>query len=354
MTYTWRGAGGFLSTLQNPFIAHASFSNAGEYTLIVRSSAGCVDTATCEVIVRDKPEVEAHCGTPICAGLAADLYFDTPGLSSYKWISPRGEIFFGEALHFGISDSSMNGLWLAIGTTVDGCCDSAVVELEVRDVLRNLRIVSLTADSIFLHSGSSTNLHCVVEGACGDVTINWSNAELLDDAHIFNPLATLTDTTTFEVVVRDSQECGVYEVRGRITIYVVPIFACHLRIDEVSRDTTICEGNSFGLHVSVDSGYGSVDYTWTPSTYLSAVDIAEPICTPYGNISYTVVVVDDSGCVDFASVTVRSDDYETHLRASEEHICAGERVWFTGETIGAIAPFSFEWSPADLLDTING
>ncbi len=354
MTYNWTGVGGFSSTLQNPFIANANFSHAGEYRLIVRSSAGCVDTATCVVVVRDKPEVEAHCGTPICSGGAADLYFDTPGLSSYKWISPRGEIFFGEALHFGISDSTMNGSWVAIGTTIDGCCDTAVVELEVRDILRNLRIVSLSADSIFLHSGSSTNLHCVVEGACGDVGITWSNAALLDDAHIFNPRATLTDTTTFEVVVRDSQECGVYEVRGRITIYVVPIFACHLRIDEVSRDTTVCSGSSFDLHVSVDSGYGLVDYTWTPSTYLSAVDIAEPTCTPFGNISYTVVVVDDSGCVDFASVTVRSDDYETHLLADRDHICAGERIWFTGEVIGGIAPYSYEWSPPALLDTIDG
>ena len=59
-------------------------------------------------------------------------------------------------------------------------------------------------------------------------------------------------------------------------------------------DKTICAGNStsIGGSPTASGGSGTYTYSWSPSTGLSATNVANPTATPNGNTTYTVAVSD--------------------------------------------------------------
>ncbi len=58
------------------------------------------------------------------------------------------------------------------------------------------------------------------------------------------------------------------------------------------------------LNPAVTSGTPPYDYLWSPATYLSAVDIPNPVCTPTWGITYDLVVTDSNGCQGLDSVFI--------------------------------------------------
>ena len=68
-------------------------------------------------------------------------------------------------------------------------------------------------------------------------------------------------------------------------------------------DAEICAGTSTTLSAS-----GGTNYTWSPSTGLSATNIVNPIANPNTTTTYTVTVEDSNGCVDIDDVTISVDE----------------------------------------------
>lgn len=77
---------------------------------------------------------------------------------------------------------------------------------------------------------------------------------------------------------------------------------------DAGNDTLICDGTSLPLIAS-----GGTQYTWTPSTGLSADTIANPVATPAVPTTYWVEVIDSIGCVSNDSVFV---DVSTPISAN--------------------------------------
>ena len=105
--------------------------------------------------------------------------------------------------------------------------------------------------------------------AYGGVDYVWTPAANLDDPNIATPIATLTETTDFMVIISDS--CGID------TAYVtVPVY---IGTTTISNDTSICIGSDVPLFAS-----GGVSYEWSPPTFLddpfSATPPAGFACSP--------------------------------------------------------------------------
>jgi gliding motility-associated-like protein len=62
-------------------------------------------------------------------------------------------------------------------------------------------------------------------------------------------------------------------------------------IPNAGGDGFICYGQTYQLQAS-----GGVNFSWTPSTYLSSASISNPIVTPDKTITYTLSVIDANGC----------------------------------------------------------
>lgn len=137
---------------------------------------------------------------------------------------------------------------------------------------------------IHICSGQSAQLE-----AYGGATYLWSPAQYLNNAHIYNPVANVTTTTTFSCIISDS--CGVDTVQVQVVVNGGSV--------QASNDTTICLGNSVPLFVN-----GLSNATWTPATYLDNPNSFTPTSTPANSIQYTVSGTSPSGCPLSESVNI--------------------------------------------------
>lgn len=125
--------------------------------------------------------------------------------------------------------------------------------------------------------------------ASGGATYQWSPANLVSNPSIPNPTTTLTETTTFTVVITDS--CGTDTQQVTVTVLEGSATA--------SNDTSICIGNSVPLFAT-----GGGTYLWSPAASLDNPTSATPIATPTQPTTYEVTVISPSGCEFNADVFV--------------------------------------------------
>ena len=171
--------------------------------------------------------------------------------------------------------------------------------------------------------------------AYGGANYEWTPAQFLDDPTIYNPTATVDQTTDFQVIISDS--CGIDTVDVTLFVYQVST--------QVSDDVGVCIGNSTTL-----SATGGASYVWSPATYLSNPNSSNPVCTPLDDITYTVEITTADGCVVIDTVNVDvffnppipvlPDSLEVCLGTNVEVVASGGDTYF--------------WYPSAGLNTNTG
>jgi hypothetical protein len=109
---------------------------------------------------------------------------------------------------------------------------------------------------------------------------------------------------------------------------------------DAGADVLVCSGSSVNL-----DGSGGISYSWSPGTYLDNPLIANPLCTPGADITYTLTVTNGSGCTDTDVITV-SIAPEVIADAGEDVIKCGD----DGVMLNASGGVSYSWSPTAFLD----
>ncbi len=117
----------------------------------------------------------------------------------------------------------------------------------------------------------------------------WSPAQFLDDSTSATPIATIDQTTLFQVIVSDS--CGSDTILVTLEVF--------LDVITVTNDTNICIGNDVLLTAT-----GGVDYLWSPSTFLNDPTIPNPVSTPTSSIIYVVSATTFNNCTLTDSVNI--------------------------------------------------
>lgn len=162
--------------------------------------------------------------------------------------------------------------------------------------------------------------------ASGGTGYQWFPANVLNDPTIANPIATINETTDFSVVI--TGVCGADTLPLTITILGGSI--------TVTNDTVICLGNSMPL-----SATGGITYEWVPATYLNNPNIANPVSTPLGTITYRVKVTIPEGCVLEKSVKIEVDTIMPDPVISDTvGICYGD-----SRQITVSGARYYDWSP---------
>lgn len=112
---------------------------------------------------------------------------------------------------------------------------------------------------------------------------SWSPSTALSDPNIANPVASPIVTTSY-IVTATLGRCVAFDT---VIVRVNPA-----PIPNAGPDGFICYGQTYQLQAS-----GGVQYSWTPSTYLSSTNIPNPISTPAKDITYTLsILADANGC----------------------------------------------------------
>jgi gliding motility-associated-like protein len=131
--------------------------------------------------------------------------------------------------------------------------------------------------------------------ASGGSIYSWSPAAFLTATNIPNPQSIKpTDNVRYIVTVRDVLGCP-KPVKDTMFLFVAKIKAY-----AGPSDTSVVLGQPLQLGAS-----GSINYSWTPVTWLDNPLIRNPIALPQTDITYTVRVSNNVGCYDDASIRVR-------------------------------------------------
>ncbi|MBL7890635.1 MAG: T9SS type A sorting domain-containing protein [Bacteroidia bacterium] len=81
---------------------------------------------------------------------------------------------------------------------------------------------------------------------------------------------------------------------------------------------------------------GIASYSWSPATGLTSTTIANPIASPTGNTTYTVVVTDNNGCTSTDSVAITVSPLPSAPTALGTSVCSGNAAALTASGAGTL------------------
>ncbi|HEX8517335.1 MAG TPA: PKD domain-containing protein, partial [Bacteroidia bacterium] len=329
-SYTW--SAGATSTGTNT--ASASPSGTTSYT-VTGTELGCTQTAVGTVTVNPIPTVTVN-SPSICPGSTAQL--TAGGATSYTWSA--GAVSTGPNTADATPASTTS--YTVTGTSL-GCSNTAVSTVTVNTTLT---VNAGVADSVCF--GESANLSASPNGA--NYQFAWSPAASLNNATIFNPVATPTVTTTYTVAVTDPNGCM---GSGTVTVFANP--QINLAIAGLPAS---CFGSCDGQTIVIPSGgsndfSGSNAFSWSGGCTTAACQQCEG--------SYTVTVTDSWGCTATGSATVTEPTAVTATTTQVNVDCAGAcngtaTATPTGGTPSASGTYNYSWntSPVQTTQTATG
>ncbi|PWJ42702.1 T9SS type B sorting domain-containing protein [Sediminitomix flava] len=257
----------------------------------VFSSAGCVYYDTLQVSVIDLPQAQAGDDKDICWGSQVEI---GQALTNYD----RTDYQFSWSPSNNLSDPHIsNPIFTGDSTqtyvleirTAEGC----IGLYDTMTVRVNEKVIADAGEHHAICWGTSTTLGGATVGTGGEgyFVYDWSPREFLDDPNVANPVATLEETTTFQVIVYSGQ-C--IPDTASITIEVID-----LPEPKASEDVTIGQGATTTL-----TAEGGLYYLWSPNYNIDDPTSPTPIVNPQVNTTYVVTAYNQFGCEATDSVTV--------------------------------------------------
>ena len=180
--------------------------------------------------------------------------------------------------------------------------------------------------------------------AGGGASFDWSPGLTLDDSTISNPLASPPATTTYNVIVMDSNGC--------IDTAEVDVYVTHFEAD-AGPPTSFCEGTG-GAQLqagAITGGTGPYWYTWfcdSTATFcgLDSTFDDDPIANPSQTAMYYLQVSDSRGCLaEIDSVLVEVLPVPIADAGPDQFICQqpAPGALLQGSFSNAPGPYSFYW-----------
>ncbi len=319
------GAGGYSYSWNNGLgvgISHSvSPTSRTTYTVVVTDSNGCANTEIITIDVNIAPSVDAGADEIICTGGSTQL-FATGGII-YSW-SPSLGLTNTNTNNPSASPAATTTYTVTI-TAANGCTAS-----DQMIVMVNSDPVASSSVDVTICDGVSTQLD-----ANGGDNYVWSPSTGLSSTTIKNPIANPSSTTTYTVTVTDANNCTA-TAETIITVNQKPPV-------DAGNDAIMCTGGTVNLNAT-----GGASYSWTPSTGLSANNIASPTAQPNNTTTYTVLVTDNNGCTQTDQVSITVLTTPNANAGADKTICIGESTLLNASG-GAL----YLWSPMTGLNSTS-
>jgi gliding motility-associated-like protein len=245
---------------------------------------GCVATDTVRVRVVDHVTLRAMADTTICSTDPIQLRCQSDGLR-FAW-TPAATLNNG-SLFSPIATTAITTTY-QVRATIGGC--TATDDVVVTAVPYPKVNAGIDTTICF---GAKTQLAATSDGT----SLSWMPAASLSSVSSLSPVATPPGTTTYILTARDNRGCP-KPASDTVLITVLPEIPAF-----AGRDTAVLIGQEVQFGAS-----GGVAYEWSPPYALSATDVANPVGIydeAIDAIRYQVLVYDEAGCVDSASILVR-------------------------------------------------
>ncbi len=164
-----------------------------------------------------------------------------------------------------------------------------IIKDSINIILKQTPVVTIINNDTSICERDSFQLRAI-----GATQFEWTPSNSLSNHSVFNPIAFPSVNTKYKVTGTNSQGCSAID---SINLVVNPLPSFN-----ITKDTSICLGNSIGL--SVQSSTVNA-YSWYPQTYLSSSIDPNPFAKPTETIKYFVSVTDqDNFCTDRDSIKI--------------------------------------------------
>ncbi len=336
-TYNWFAQGGNVTGGNGTATVTIDWTVAGPQTVLLwyeETSMTITDTCfgtsdTLAITINPIPVTGAISGPAgICVSDTGSFSVVNTSSSSYAWFISGGTVTSGDGTN------AITAAWTGSGTATVMVVETNMYGCVGDTVMYQVIVYALPA----ANAGMDTDV-CIGQGvqlnASGGVTYQWSPANGLSGVNIEDPVASPVVTTTYTVLVTDSNGCMNTD-SVVVTVNPLPVIS-------LTPDSDVCIGSSIQLNAS-----GGTSYLWSPAGSLTNANIADPVATPMVTTTYTVIVTDGNGCIDSATVTITVNPLPTVTVSPDTIICDGSST-----TLSAGGGVSYSWIPAGSLNNPN-
>ncbi|HEU4574252.1 MAG TPA: PKD domain-containing protein [Chitinophagaceae bacterium] len=245
---------------------------------------GCKNRDSVLVRVVDHVTLKALGDTTICLGDPAQLGVASDGLQ-YQWTPAQYLNDPALASPVAVPPGTTN---FQVTATIGSCSASDNVLIKTVPY----PIARAGNDTIICY-----NTTAQLQGSYVGSSFAWSPAATLKNPQTINPVADPLNSTVYILTVYDTIGCP---KPGRDTVIVTVLPKVNAF---AGNDTSVVIGQPLQLNAT-----GGVSYLWSPPTGLSASNIPNPVgvyTNNFDSIRYKVLVADQAGCLDSASVLVK-------------------------------------------------
>jgi gliding motility-associated-like protein len=274
----------------NSFNPLVSPDNTQIYTANYTDQFQCKNTASVKINVVDKVTLFTSNDTTVCRTDNAMLNISTDALY-FAWTSDPPSLITTTNIKNPTVLSTAPITTYRIKASISNKCFKEN-DIIVKTVPYPAPLVTTDAPICF---GNNAQLN-----ASGGAFYKWSPGIYLSNQNIENPIViNPLKTTTYTVSVTDTLGCPKL-VTKPITVDVIKIIA-----DAGPTDTSIVLDQPLFLNATTNIT-GVVNYSWvTPNTWLSDINIKNPVATPPNNITYKVVATNSIGCKSSDTINVK-------------------------------------------------
>ncbi len=334
--YGWNYVYPSTDSSENPTI---QFVDTGVYQVTLQSFNECsFDDTSFYVYVEDKPIVNLSPISDTCGGITLSpppVSFQDNGnaLTSYLWMINPGSGY----QYIGGTDSSdafpniqftAANNYILTAISANGCgLDSATTSFSIYPSPQ-LQIMADTG----ICMGDTVGITASVIGGIPPYTYQWNTQSSLSDSTIMEPTVFPTNTTTYQLIVTDANNC--------IATDNVTIIVYNLPVADAGADTTICEGTNAYISGSQSSGPG-ISFSWGPGIGSGSNQVVALSSPSY----YYLTVTDMHGCMDIDTVFIDMWSKPTALASDDTAMCYGDSVLiYADSSYGSATPLSFNWN----------
>lgn len=251
---------------------------------VTMNDNGCLNNDSVQVRVVPNVSLSAMPDSIICKGDAIRLHILSDGLQ-YNW-TPAANLDDPHAMNPTAVTQVLT--IYQVQAIIGGCSATAAIKITPIDYPG----ADAGPDPKICYN-TSVQLHATIIGN----SFSWSPTQYLSDPNSLNPVVTPPRTTQYILSVYDNKGCPKPGL-DTITVYVNPkihAFAGH--------DTAVVIHQPLQFNAT-----GGTGYLWSPGTDLSNIHIHNPIGVydvGIDSVRYKVIVTDDAGCSDSATVLVK-------------------------------------------------
>ncbi len=308
----------------NDFYTDSLFTGlpSGKYKITVKDAANTVTDTTVYITVIPAPEIVAVATPSGCDNNDGSVTISATGGRGPYLYSLNGNSY--------TSTNVYNRLPVNTYTSkvkdADGCLSAIQIKVPLKD-------------NLFVNTQGDT---AICEGSNIQMAVNsngkkfsWFPVAGLDNVNIATPKAFPSVTTKY-IITASTDICSATD---SVVIVVNPA-----PVADAGKDTSICYGKSIALN-----GAGGLQYSWTPSQYLSDARSSTPlVIKPGQTITYHLQVADNKGCTSLndATVTVKVTPVAKVFAGNDSNAVLNQPIQLVAKDINNSGFTSYNWTPA--------